>query len=116
MCRFVGVSSHSPEVLQAAIESTRCDVLLFPVGPYVHPRYVEEILPRAREKRIGTICFKTFGAGKLLGDTEGYSRPLSKRPSGKLSSGWSNQAAALLARLSVRSACTQRLNYRCNGW
>jgi hypothetical protein len=25
---------------------------------------------------VGTVCFKTFGAGKLLGDTEGYSRPL----------------------------------------
>jgi len=33
------------------------------------------------------VCFKTFGAGKLLGDTEGYSRPLSARPRGKLSSG-----------------------------
>ena len=24
---------------------------------------------------VGTVCFKTFGAGKLLGDTSGYSRP-----------------------------------------
>jgi len=31
--------------------------------------------------------FKTFGAGKLLGDTEGYSRPLQGRPRGKVSSG-----------------------------
>ncbi len=36
---------------------------------------------------MGTVSFKTFGAGKLLGDTEGYGRPLSPRPRGKLSSG-----------------------------
>ena len=28
---------------------------------------------------VGTVCFKTLGAGKLLGDTTGYSRPLEER-------------------------------------
>ena len=72
--RFAGVSSHHPDVLTAALDSGRCDVLMFPVGPFVDRRYETEILPLARARGIGTVCFKTFGAGKLLGDTEGYSR------------------------------------------
>jgi len=85
--RFRGISSHHPEVLRAAIESGLCDVVMFAVGPYGDPRYVDEILPLARKKRVGTVCFKTFGAGKLLGDTTGYGRPLAERPRGKFSSG-----------------------------
>jgi aryl-alcohol dehydrogenase-like predicted oxidoreductase len=76
-CRFRGISSHHPDVLAAALASGLCDVLMFAIGPYCHPRYAAEILPRARELGIGTVCFKTFAAGKLLQDTEGYSRPLS---------------------------------------
>jgi aryl-alcohol dehydrogenase-like predicted oxidoreductase len=78
--RFRGLSSHDPDVLAAALDDGRCDVLLFPVGPFVHRRYVQEILPRAREQGVGTIGFKAFGAGKLLGDTEGYGKPLGQRP------------------------------------
>jgi len=86
-CRFRGISSHHPDVLAAALASGLCDVLEFAIGPYCHPRYVTEILPEARRRGVGTVCFKTFGAGKLLQDTEGYSRPLSQRPRGKVSSG-----------------------------
>jgi aryl-alcohol dehydrogenase-like predicted oxidoreductase len=86
-CRFKGISSHSPDVLREAVRSGRCDVVLFPVGPYVDGRYIDDVLPLARERRVGTVCFKAFGAGKLLGDTEGYGRPLRERPRGKLSSG-----------------------------
>ncbi len=93
--RFRGLSSHHPDVLAAALESGLCDVLLFAVGPFCHPRYVDEILPRARALGVGTVCFKTFGAGQLLGDTEGYGRPLQARPRGKLSSG--GEARASLA-------------------
>ncbi len=99
--RFRGISSHDPDVLAAALEGGLCDVLLFPVGPFCHPRYVDEILPRARALGVGTVCFKTFGAGKLLGDTEGYGRPLSARPRGKLSSGGEDQAAPTRPRLQV---------------
>jgi aryl-alcohol dehydrogenase-like predicted oxidoreductase len=99
--RFAGISSHHPEVLRAAIDSGRCDVLMFPVGPYVDRRYEEEILPAARARGIGTVCFKTFGAGKLLGDTEGYQRPLTQRPRGKRSSGGADEAEAARPRLSV---------------
>jgi 1-deoxyxylulose-5-phosphate synthase len=99
--RFRGVSSHHPDVLAAALDDGRCDVLMFPVGLFVARRYVTEILPRARAARVGTVCFKTFGAGKLLGDTEGYGRPLSARPRGKVSSGGVDGAGATLPRLDV---------------
>jgi len=99
--RFKGISSHSPEVLMAAIASGRMDVLMFPVGPFVDRRYVEQVLPAARQRRIGTVCFKTFGGGKLLGDTEGYQRPLASRPRGKLSSGGEDAHAPTLPRMTV---------------
>ncbi|MFE8601889.1 aldo/keto reductase [Archangium violaceum] len=98
---FRGISSHHPDVLRAALESGRCDVVMFPVGPYVHPRYVEEILPLAKAKGVGTVTFKTFGAGKLLGDTEGYGRPLQARPRGKVSSGGAETDAPSLPHLGV---------------
>ncbi|HEX8700826.1 MAG TPA: aldo/keto reductase [Myxococcaceae bacterium] len=104
--RFRGISSHHPDVLRAALETDLCDVVMFPVGPFCHPRYVEEILPLARSKGVGTVCFKTFGAGKLLGDTEGYGRPLQARPRGKVSSGGQESTTATLPRLTVEE-CVQ---------
>lgn len=99
--RFRGLSSHHPDVLLAALDARRCDVLLFPIGPWVDPRYESEVLPRARAAGVGTVCFKTFGAGKLLADTEGYQRPLQARPRGKVSSGGA-EPTATLPHLSVR--------------
>jgi aryl-alcohol dehydrogenase-like predicted oxidoreductase len=100
--RFRGISSHHPDVLRAALDAELCDVVMFPVGPFVDRRYVDEILPLARRKGVGTVCFKTFGAGKLLGDTTGYNQPLQERPRGKFSSGGQEPAdAAQLPRLSV---------------
>jgi 1-deoxyxylulose-5-phosphate synthase len=85
--RYKGISSHSPEVLAAAIPSGLVDVVMFPVGPYVDERYIEAILPLARQYHVGTVCFKTFGAGKLLGDTSGYNQPLQEWPGGGRSTG-----------------------------
>lgn len=85
--RFRGISSHHPEVLRAALASGLVDVVLFAVGPFCDERFIDDILPLAKRSGVGTVCFKTFGAGKLLGDTEGYGRPLSARPRGKFSSG-----------------------------
>ena len=101
LARFCGISCHNPAVLREAISSGLCDVVMFPVGAAVDERYVTEILPLARQHRVGTIGIKTFGAGKLLGDTEGYSRPLANRPRGKLSSGGGDSAAPVLPRLTV---------------
>ncbi|MBI5726100.1 MAG: aldo/keto reductase [Planctomycetes bacterium] len=92
--RFRGISSHNPEVLAEAINSGLCDVVMFSVGPFCDERYVEKVLPLARQKSVGTVCFKTFGAGKLLGDTSGYGRPLQERPRGKFSSGGSDAQGA----------------------
>ncbi|HMV49567.1 MAG TPA: aldo/keto reductase [Blastocatellia bacterium] len=100
--RFRGISSHNPEVLRAAINAGLCDIVMFPVGPFVDARYVTEILPLAKAHQVGTVCFKTFGAGKLLGDTSGYNQPLQLRPRGKLSSGGVDDATAVLPRLEVQ--------------
>jgi aryl-alcohol dehydrogenase-like predicted oxidoreductase len=100
--RFRGISSHHPDVLRAALNTGLCDVVMFPLGPFVDRRYEEEILPLARQKGVGTVCFKTFGAGKLLGDTTGYNQPLQERPRGKFSSGGKEPAdEAQLPRLTV---------------
>ena len=100
-CRFRGISSHHPYVLRAALSAGVCDVVMFPVGPFVDPRYVSDVLPLAKSLGVGTVCFKTFGAGKLVGDTSGYNQPLKIRPRGKVSSGGSDEADAILPRLSV---------------
>jgi aryl-alcohol dehydrogenase-like predicted oxidoreductase len=106
--RFRGISSHHPDVLCAALESGLCDAVLFPVGPFVDRRYVTDILPLARAQGAGTVCFKTFGAGKLLGDTTGYTQPLDPRPRGKFSSGGRETSAPTqLPRLTV----TECLHY-----
>ena len=100
-CRFRGISSHSPDVLRAALAAGVCDVVMFPVGPFVDERYVTDVLPLAKSRGVGTVCFKTFGAGKLVGDTSGYNQPLKIRPRGKVASGGSDDAGTLLPRLSV---------------
>jgi aryl-alcohol dehydrogenase-like predicted oxidoreductase len=75
---------------------------MFPLGPFCDRRYLEEVLPLARRKGVGSVCFKTFGAGKLLGDTTGYNRPLEARPRGKFSSGGKELGSEpALPRLSV---------------
>ncbi len=99
--RFRGISSHNPDVLRAAITAGLCDLVMFPAGPFVDLRYITEILPLAKAHGTGTVCFKTFGAGKLLADTTGYNQPLQQRPRGKLSSGGADDATAVLPRLSV---------------
>jgi hypothetical protein len=99
--RFKGISSHSPDVLAVAIPSGLVDVVMFPVGPYVNWRYVEDILPLARKHHVGTVCFKTFGAGKLLGDTSGYNQPLREWPHGMSHTSTQTSGPPRLPHLSV---------------
>jgi aryl-alcohol dehydrogenase-like predicted oxidoreductase len=108
-CRFIGLSSHDPSVLRAALERGGADVLMFPIGPFVDARYRDEILPLAQRRGVGSVCFKTFGAGKLLGDSSGYGRPLVERPRGKLSSGGVDAAEPLLPRLTVEECVAYTL-------
>ena len=58
--RWRGISSHDPETLRRAIESELCDVVMFPVGPYVDERYVGEILPLAKRRGVGTALSRPF--------------------------------------------------------
>ena len=99
--RFRGISSHNPDVLEAALRAAVCDLVMFPVGPFVDQRYITRVLPLAKQQGVGTVCFKTFGAGKLVGDTTGYNQPLQQRPRGKISSGGVDNAEAVLPRLTV---------------
>jgi aryl-alcohol dehydrogenase-like predicted oxidoreductase len=100
--RYLGISSHDPRVLELAIESGLCDVVMFAVGPYCDRRYIDKVLPLAGSHNVGTVCFKTFGAGKLLSDTVGYGKPLTERPRGKLSSGGKDETLEkVLPHLSV---------------
>jgi aryl-alcohol dehydrogenase-like predicted oxidoreductase len=92
--RFRGISSHNPEVLIEAVSSGLCDIVLFPVGAFVDERYITQVLPLTRKHNVGTVCFKTFGAGKLVGDTLGYNQPLAQRPRGKVSSGGASDGSA----------------------
>ena len=87
LVRHIGISSHHPEVLLQAMRDGFCDIALFAVGPFVDTRYIEQVLPEAKARGVGTICFKTFGAGKLITDTSGYGQPLVTRPRGKRSAG-----------------------------
>lgn len=108
--RFKGISAHHPEVLRRAIESGRCDIVMFPVGAFVEERYVTETLPLAKQRGVGSVCFKTFGAGKLLGDTAGYGKPLAARPRGKWSSGGQDAPSeTTLPRLSVQECVSYTL-------
>jgi 1-deoxyxylulose-5-phosphate synthase len=97
--RFKGISSHHPEVLLDALNSGLCDIVLFPIGAFVDERYVTQVLPLAKKLGVATVCFKTFGAGKLVGDTEGYNQPLANRPRGKLSSGGQSSSTPTLPHL-----------------
>jgi aryl-alcohol dehydrogenase-like predicted oxidoreductase len=106
-CRFRGLSSHDPDVLRAALAAGVCDVVMFPLGPFVDSRYVTDVLPLAQALGVGTVCFKAFGSGKLLGDTTGYDQPLKTRPREKVSSGGTDDAHAVLPRLTV----TECLHY-----
>lgn len=83
----VGISSHHPDVLMQAMRDELCDIVMFPVGPFVDARYLIDVLPEAKARNIGTVCFKTFGAGKLVTDTTGYGQPIVERPRGKRSAG-----------------------------
>ncbi len=87
LVRHIGISSHNPDVLLQAMCDDLCDIVMFPVGAFVDQRYLTTVLPEAKARGIGSICFKTFGAGKLVTDTTGYGQPMVERPRGKMSAG-----------------------------
>ena len=56
--RCGGISSHNPEVLHAAIIAGRCDIVMFPVGPFVDARYITETLPSPAHMGLRTFVSK----------------------------------------------------------
>jgi aryl-alcohol dehydrogenase-like predicted oxidoreductase len=67
--RFRGISCHNPEVLLAAIPSGLCDVVMFPVGPWVDHRYLDHVLPAARDRARGTGWLKSHAGGEPVAVT-----------------------------------------------
>jgi 1-deoxyxylulose-5-phosphate synthase len=64
-CPFRGLSSHGPDTLRAALTTGVCDIVLFPVGPFVDERYVTDTMPLARSLSAWAPGFRTLGAAEL---------------------------------------------------
>ncbi len=101
---------YSEEIVGRAVRGVRRDAVFVidkidhheePICPQIDGSFTRLGLGHTESLDVGTVCFKTFGAGKLVGDTSGYNQPLKTRPRGKVSSGGSAGADAVLPRLSV---------------
>ena len=62
--RFIGMTSHNPDVVMAGLETGIMDVVLVMLN-YVNRRMVEEVLPRAAADNVGVAVIKPLG-GCLL--------------------------------------------------
>ncbi len=62
--RFVGMTSHNPDVVMSGLETGLMDVVLIMMN-YVNRRMVEDVLPNAREDNVGVAVMKPLG-GCLL--------------------------------------------------
>jgi predicted aldo/keto reductase-like oxidoreductase len=68
LIRFIGISSHRPDILYKAIKLYPFDSILIWVNyldRFNYPIIFEEILPYAREKGIAVIAMKAIGDGLL---------------------------------------------------
>lgn len=62
--RFIGMTSHNPDVVMSGLETGLMDVVLIMMN-YVNRRMVEEVLPKAHEDNVGVAVMKPLG-GCLL--------------------------------------------------
>ena len=62
--RFVGMTSHNPDVIMSGLETGLMDVILIMMN-YVNRRMVEDVLPRAKADNVGVAVMKPLG-GCLL--------------------------------------------------
>lgn len=62
--RFIGMTSHNPDVILAGLETGMPDVILIMLN-YVNRRMLQEVLPKAREDNVGVAVMKPLG-GCLL--------------------------------------------------
>jgi predicted aldo/keto reductase-like oxidoreductase len=65
LVRFIGLSSHSPEVLRWAVESGRFDTIEAKYGAF--NREGEAVIRLAHRRDIGVIGMKPFGGFGMLG-------------------------------------------------
>ncbi|NLO08156.1 MAG: aldo/keto reductase [candidate division WS1 bacterium] len=62
--RFIGMTSHNPDVIMAGLETGLMDSILIMLN-YVNRRMVEDVLPRAKADNVGVAVMKPLG-GCLL--------------------------------------------------
>lgn len=67
--RFVGVTAHCPDYVNAFIESGEVDTAMFFVNP-IFPYGVREVIPKARARNVGTIGMRPIDQASI--------RPLDK--------------------------------------
>lgn len=62
--RFIGMTSHNPDVVMAGLETGLMDVILIMMN-YVNRRMLDDVLPKARQDNVGVAVMKPLG-GCLL--------------------------------------------------
>lgn len=64
LARFIGISSHTPATLVAALDAFDFDTVLIPVNP--RRNLLSHVLPYVRPRRMGVIGMKVMERGSLL--------------------------------------------------
>lgn len=66
---FIGITSHRPSVLIRAIETDEFDTVMVPLN-YVERTPLQELIPLANKRNIGTIIMKPLGGGAFTNAVE----------------------------------------------
>jgi len=66
---FIGITSHRPSVLVQAIESGEFDTIMVPLN-YVERTPLQELIPLANRRNVGTIIMKPLGGGAFTNAAE----------------------------------------------
>jgi aryl-alcohol dehydrogenase-like predicted oxidoreductase len=64
--RFIGVTGHhDPLITRRCMESFDFDTVLIPVNPAepVYKSYIDQVIPMARQKRVGIVAMKIYFRG-----------------------------------------------------
>ncbi len=62
--RYIGITSHNPEIAVQALQRESFDTVQFPFN-VVEPEAMEELLPLAQKMEVGTIIMKPLCGGAL---------------------------------------------------
>jgi len=66
---FIGITSHRPSVLVQAIESGEFDTIMVPLN-FVERTPLQELIPIANRRNVGTIIMKPLGGGAFTNAAE----------------------------------------------